>query len=244
MKRFLKAIKSHVFDHPLDEIIDTLEQEGPKEALKKGVPFLVAGAVAVCLLVLVLALLYAVRRTIWKIAVLVVICGMLWASYRENRKSTGPAATKQPSTEQYITVGNITKSAVKKVAPILALAPVHAESDIKAAKDERIIQHGRYWLFKYRFLKKSISTDIDTDSAQRVLQRELQTILDNENPAGFDKIRFIYGGVSECILQLARVTQDDLYLYLYCCYASEDYFAQREREVEQHDTADTDDIEF
>lgn len=244
MKRFLKAIKSHVFDHPLEEIVDTLEQDGPKEALKKGVPFLVAGAVAVCLLVLVLALLYAVRRTIWKIAVLVVICGVLWASYRENRKSTGPAVTKKPTMAQYITVGNIVKKAAKRVAPILELCPIYEETDIKVGKDERIVPHGKCWFMKYRFLKKSMIALVDVGIAQRALQSELRTVLENENPAGFDTVRFIYGGVDECILQVDHISQGDLYLYLYCCYASEDYFAQREREVEQHDTADTDDIEF
>lgn len=245
MNKHFQRLKKILIDRPLDKIMDTLEEEGPKQALRKGVPFLVAGAGGVCLLVLVVALMYKAREIIGNVIILSVVGAVFVASYRENRKpSISPSPPKAPTMEQYITVGNVTKPAVKKVAPILGLAPVYEESDIKAVKDERIIQHGRYWLFKYRFLKKSISTNIDTDTAQRVLQRELQTILDNENPAGFDKLRIIYGGVSECVLQLARITQDDVYLYLYCCYASEDYFAQREREAEQYDLVETNDIDF
>lgn len=64
MNKHIQRLKNILIDRPLDEIMDTLEQEGPKQAIKKGVPFLVAGTGAVGLLVLVLALLYAARGTI------------------------------------------------------------------------------------------------------------------------------------------------------------------------------------
>lgn len=245
MKRYFKRLKELIFYRPLDEVMDTLEQEGPKQALKKGAPFLIAGAGAVGFLALVLALLYAARGTIWKVSVLVVMGGVLWASYLENHKSAvGSAATKAPTTAQYVTVAGIVKLVAKRIGPVLGFAPIYEESDIKAAKDERIVPHGKCWLFKYRFLKKDSRTDIDEDTAKRALQSELRTVLENDNPAGFDKVRFVYGGADECILQVDRITQSDLYIYVYVCYASEDYFNQRKREVEQHDTADTGDIDF
>lgn len=247
MNKHIQRLKKILIDRPLDEIMDISEQEGPKQALKKSVPFLVAGVVSVGLLVMVLALIYTARGTIWKVAVLVVMGGVLVASYRENHRPTiGPATTKAPTMEQYITVGNIVKLAAKKVAATLGLVPIYEESDTKAAKGERIVPYGKCWLFKYRFLKKGTNAAIDTDTAHRALQTELQTVLDNENPAGFDKVRFMYGGAEECILQIARVTQGDVYLYIYVCYASETYFSQRENEQESGEdgTADTSDIDF
>ena len=244
MKKHMQRFKDLLIDRPLEEIADTLEQDGPAQALKKAVPFLVAVLVAVGLPVAaLLALLYAVRGTIWKVAVLVVMGGVLWASYLENHKSSmGPAATKEPTVEQYITVGNIVKIAAKRVAPMLELSQIYDETDIKAAKDERIVKHGKCWFFEYRLLKKNIAVTVEEGTAQRVFQSELRRVLDNENPAGLDKVRFVYGGAEECILQVDRVTQGDLYVYIHVCYASADYFSQREQEWGngQHDTTDTD----
>lgn len=244
MKKYFERFKDLIFDRPFEEIMDALEYEGPKEALKKSVPFLVAGAGGVCLLVLVLAFLYSARETIGRIIILIVVGVVFVASYRENHRPTGPAIIKAPTMEQYVTGGNILKLAAKRVAPMLELNQIYDESDVKAAKDERIVQSGKCWFLKYRLLKKNATVAIDEAVAQRVLQNELRMVLDNDNPAGFDRVRFVYGGVDECVLQVAHITQGDLYLYVYLCYASEEYFSQREREVEQHDTADTNDIDF
>ena len=244
MNKHFARFKELLIDRPLEEIENTLDHEGAAQAFKKAAPRLAVGLGAV---VLVLALLYAARRTIWNVVVIVVMAGVLWASYLENRKSAvGPATTKAPTMEQYITVGNIVKIAAKRVVPMLGLSQIFEESDIKAAKDERIVPCGKFWFLKYRLLKKNVSTVADESMIQRVLQSELRTVLDNDNPAGFDTVRFVYGGIDECVLQVDHVTQGSLYVYIYVCYASADYFSQREQEQENgaHDTADTSDIDF
>jgi len=169
MSKYFQRYKELLIDRPLEEIAATLEQEGAKQALKKAVPLLAVGLAAVGLLVLALALLWVVLGAFWKFIVPVLIVVVLVASYHENHKSSGGSAIiKEPTMEQYITVGNIVKMAAKRVAPLLGLSPVQEETDIKAAKDERIIPHGKCWLFKYRFLKKSGAADIDTDTAEQV----------------------------------------------------------------------------
>ena len=40
MKKYFERFKDLIFDRPFEEIMDALEYEGPKEALKKSVPFL------------------------------------------------------------------------------------------------------------------------------------------------------------------------------------------------------------
>lgn len=172
---------------------------------------------------------------------------VLAASAFENHKSSaGTGGIKKPTMEQYVTVGNIVKMTAKRVASTLELSQIYEETDIKAAKDERIVQDGNIWLFKYRLRKRNVETVIDTDTAEQVLQNELQAVLDNENPAGFDSVRFVYGGVDECILQIDRVSQSRAYAYVYCCYASNEYFAQVEQRQEggKNDATDTDDVEF
>lgn len=247
MNKRTKRFKQLIIDRPLDEIADTLEHEGAKQALEKAVPFLAVGLGTVGLVVLLLVLLYASLGVIGKIIAPLLVVAVLIASYFENKKSfVGSATIKEPTMEQYITVGNIVKMAAKRVAPVLELSTIFEETDVKAAKDERIVPKGKIWLFKYRLLKKSIRTIIDEGTAQRVFQNELQMVLE-ENPAGFDKVRFIYGGVDECILQVAHVSQGDLYIFIYLCYASEDYFFQREQERDQHgreNTGDTFDVDF
>jgi len=246
LNKHIQRFKNLIIDRPLVEIEDTLEQEGPKQAIKKAVPLLAAGLVAVVALVLVLAMVVTGLGALWKrIAVPVVIAVVIIASYLENRKSAvGPTVIKEPTMQQYVTVGNIVKMAAKRVAPSLGLSPIYEETDIKAAKDERIIPYGKCWLLKYRFLKKSGVEIVDTDIAEQVFSNEIQAVLDNENPAGFDTVRFVYGGVDESILQVDRVTQSRAYLYVYCCYASEDYFNQRKREDGENDETDTSDNEF
>lgn len=248
MNRHIKRFKNLIIDRPLEEIADTLEQDGPKQALKKSVPFLLAIVGTVGLLaVVLLALLYTVRKAIWNVIVLVVMGGVLWASYLENKSTTGPTATKEPTMEQYVTVGNIVKMAAKRVAPMLELGPIYEETDIKAVQEERIVPKGKIFLFKYRLPKKCVSTTIDELQFNRAFQHEIETVVYNYNPAGYDKVRFVNGGVDECVLQIDHVSQGDLYVYIYCCYTSADYFIQREQEREQlghENTADKGDIDF
>lgn len=67
MNKRTKRFKQLVFDRPLDEIADTLEHEGAKQALKKAVPFMAVGLGTVGLVVLLLVLLYASLGVIGKI---------------------------------------------------------------------------------------------------------------------------------------------------------------------------------
>lgn len=245
-KRF-QRYKYLLVDRHLDEVADAIECRKYRQALEMAVPLLVVGLGAVGLLVLLLDLLYTSLGLIGTIVTPALVIVVLVASYFENHKSSdGVTATKKPTLEQYITVGNIVKMAAKRVASTLDLSPVYEETDIKAAKDERIVPKGKVWLFKYLIRKISAETIIDTDTAQRVLQRELKMILDAENPAGFDKVRFVYGGVDECILQIDHISQEDSYVFLYCSFASEEFFKLREREREdgENDATNMDDAEF
>lgn len=246
--KHIKRFKELLIDRPLEEVENALDQGKPGQAMEKAVPLLAAGLVTVVVLVLVLVLVITALRSIWKrIAAPVLIAVVIAASYYENRKTpVESAVAKKPTMTQYITVGSIVKMAAKRIAPILELSPIYEETDIKAAKDERIVPHGRCWLFKYRFLKKSIATIIDTDIAAQAFQNEIQTVLDNDNPAGYDVVRCVYGGVEESVLQVDHMSQNKTYLYLYCCYASNEYFdlREQERKDEHDDTADTEDFEF
>lgn len=133
----------------------------------------------------------------------------------------------QPTMDTYRAVMDILRIAAKRVGPALGLASIHEDTPIKAEEDEQLIQNGAYWRMKYRLPKQNATTLLDESMVRRVLQREIQVVLETDNPGAFDKVRFVRGGSYECIIQIDKVHDYDAYCYIYAVIASEEYFKQR-----------------
>lgn len=132
-----------------------------------------------------------------------------------------------PTMDTYRAVMNILRIAAKLVGPALGLAPIYEDTSIMAEADETLIQNGAYWWMKFRLPKQNATTLLDENLIRRVLQREIQVVLETENPGAFDKVRFVRGGSYECIIQIDKVHDYDAYVYVYAVIASEEYFKQR-----------------
>lgn len=153
-----------------------------------------------------------------------------------------------PTMADYFKILDTIRPAVAEVASVLGLAPIDSTTDMAANGAERILQWGRVWGLKYKALKQK-SASIDVDLARRVIQQQVATVLDRENPSKLTEINFNhYGHLVPCI-QIDEIKDDDAYIYIYVVMASKTYFAQKEREARNrvstlHTETNTDDTDF
>ena len=129
--------------------------------------------------------------------------------------------------DTYNAVMDTLRIAAKRVGPALGLATIYEETDLRADPSEMILQNGVYWRMKYRLPKQNASNALDENLIHRVLQREIQVVLETENPGKFDKVRFVRGGSYECVIQLEKPIDNDAYCYVYAVIASDEYFRTR-----------------
>lgn len=154
----------------------------------------------------------------------------------------------RPTMADYFKILDTIRPAVAEVASVLGLAPIDSTTDMAANGAERILKWGRVWGLKYKALKQK-SASIDVDLARRVIQEQVATVLDRDNPSKLTEINFNhYGHFVPCI-QIDEIKDDDAYVFIYVVMASKTYFAQKEQEARKrvstlHTETNTDDTDF
>lgn len=83
------------------------------------------------------------------------------------------------------------------------------------------------WRLKYKLKKRKAGAEINRELMIRTLQAEVKTILNGDNPSGFQNINFNRGGSLEPVIQIDDVSNGDLYVFVHAVIASETYFRQR-----------------
>lgn len=176
------------------------------------------------------------------------ICFVAW----QTPQNTPPDSTKampKPTEEDYFKILKTIRPAVAEVASTLGLAPIDTRKDMAANEKERILQWGNVWGFKYKALKLSSTADIDVEQVRRVIQTQVATVLERDNPTKLVEKYYNYCGHLEPIIQIAEVKDDDAYIYIYAVMASGTYFKQVEQENDDrvstlHTQADASDTDF
>ncbi len=159
-----------------------------------------------------------------------------------------PEPLKKPTVEDYKVVLETIKPAAATVAQALGLAPIYGHTDISADPEEWILPWGKVWQMKFKLLKKDASAPIDTALCKRIIQAQVKSVLERENPSGLANVRFQWGGRMEPIIQIRDVSDGDAFVYLFAVIASAEYFNQKS-EWENRSRllttgADTDDVDF
>lgn len=149
-----------------------------------------------------------------------------WRYYRRTHPIQIGGPLPPPTMSDYFAVLETLRPALAEIAQALGLAPVYSHSDMAVDAEERILPYGRVWVMKYKALKPSAAVSIDEALCKRVLQAQVKTVLERDNPSGFAEIRFQRGGSFEPIIQINKVKDGDAYAYIFVALASKEYFKQ------------------
>lgn len=142
-------------------------------------------------------------------------------------KTVEDTPIEQPTESDYFAVLETLRPAVAEVAQALGLAPVHSHTDMAADSEERILPLGNVWRFKYKTPKLNVSSVLDTDICKRIIQAQVKTVLERDNPSGLSSVRFQLGGSFVPIIQIDDVKGGDAFIYIFAVIASEAYFRQK-----------------
>lgn len=159
-----------------------------------------------------------------------------------------PTPLHKPTPEDYQAVLATVKPALATVAPALGLAPIYEHTDISADPEEQILPWGKVWRMKFKVLKQSATTPIDKELCRSVIQAQIKSVLERDNPSGLANTRFQRGGTFVPIIQLDEVLPGDAFVYLFVVIASQEYFQQKtdwqNRKNMLPTGADMDDLDF
>ena len=86
---------------------------------------------------------------------------------------------------------------------------------------------GKVWRMKFKVLKQTATSPIDKDLCRSVIQAQIKSVLERENPSGFVNVRFQRGGTFVPIIQVDEVLPGDAFVYLFIAIASQEYFQQK-----------------
>lgn len=176
------------------------------------------------------------------------LAACLYSAKQQFFSTREPEPSHKPTPEDYRAVLETVKPAVAAVAPALGLAPVYGHTDISADPEEWILPWGKVWRMKYKLLKQNANIPVDTALCARVIQAQLKTVLERENPSGLASVRFQWGGRMEPIIQVSSVTDGEAFLYVFTSIASAEYFKQKSEWESRGNLlatgADTDDEDF
>lgn len=155
-------------------------------------------------------------------------------------------AMPKPTSQDYFKILETVRPAVAEIASTLGLAPIDNHTDMAADGPERILQWDKVWGLKYK-ARKLTTANIDVEQACRVIQAQVGTVLDRDNPSKLSEINFNYYGQLVPVIQIAEVKDDDAFIYIYVVMASDTYFKQKEAEKRAstlHIQTDTSDGDF
>ena len=182
------------------------------------------------LCVLLLIWLYRSRNAIFAAVSLPLLIVLAIASYRANHKSE---VADKPDPKDYVLIEGVIKRAARGVGPALGLATLYDYSDISVSPDKWMVPRGKYWVFAYRLPKRDATKAMeDTETICRILQKEVEFVLENTRPAGFAKTSETYEWGEESIIQIDEVIDADAYLIVYCAVADKVYFDERRKRKE------------
>lgn len=159
-----------------------------------------------------------------------------------------PAPLHKPTPEDYQAVLATVKPALATVAQALGLAPIYEHTNISADPEEQVLKWGKVWRMKFKVLKQDAATSIDKELCRSVIQAQVKSVLERDNPSGFSDVRFQRGGTFVPIIQVDEVLPGDAFVYLFVAIASQEYFQQKadwqSRKNVLSIAADTDDLDF
>lgn len=159
-----------------------------------------------------------------------------------------PAPPQKPTPEDYRAVLATVKPALATVAPALGLAPIYEHTDIAADPEEQILPWGKVWRMKFKVLKQNAAAAVDKELCRSVIQAQVKSVLERNNPSGFANTRFQRGGTFVPIIQVDEVLPGDAFVYLFVVIASQEYFQQKtdweNRKNVLPTETDTDDLDF
>ena len=192
---------------------------------------------------------YVEKHTLGVLIVACIAGAVSYYVYKFSNASdpTPVKAMAMPTSQDYFKILETVRPAVAEIASALGLAPIDNHTDMAADGPERILQWGKVWGFKYKALKQSSTANIDVEQARRVIQTQVGTVLDQDNPSKLTEINFDHYGHFVPVIQIAEVKDDDAYIYIYVVMASHTYFKQKEAENRAstlHTEADASDTDF
>ena len=138
-----------------------------------------------------------------------------------------PAPLHKPTPEDYQAILVTVKPALATVAQALGLAPIYEHTDISADPEEQVLKWGKVWQMKFKVLKQNAAASIDKELCRSVIQAQVKSVLERDNPSGFSNVRFQRGGTFVPIIQVDEVLPGDAFVYLFVAIASQEYFQQK-----------------
>jgi len=186
------------------------------------------------------------------VGVFLVSCIIGFGAYAAYKASLAPAPAPlkdmpQPTISDYFKILETVRPAVAEVASALGLAPIDSHTDMAANGPERILKWGKVWGFKYKARKLAATTNVDVEQARRVIQTQIATVLDRDNPSKLTETNYNYYGQLVPVIQISEVRDDDAFIYLYVVMASDSFFKQKDAETRGntlHTEEDADDADF
>lgn len=171
----------------------------------------------------------------------------LYAAYKASRAPVPIKTMPKPTMKDYFKILETIRPSVAEIASTLGLAPIDNHTDMAADGAERILSWGKVWGFKFKARKLSATTKIDVEQARRIIQAQVATVLDRDNPSKLTEINYNYYGQLMPVIQINEVRDDDAYIYIYVVMASDTYFKQVEAEKRAstlHTETDASDTDF
>lgn len=211
-----------------------------------------------CFLIIVWAVIFIILSLLFLMVTiqhmpLVTIGGFLAAAMysgvlKVNSETPEEPPIDQPTEADYFAVLETIRPAVAEVAQALELAPVYSHTDMAADSEERILPWGKVWRLKYKAPKKNAAIAIDTVLCKRIIQAQVKTVLERDNPSGFSAVRYQYGSSFVPIIQIDEIKDGDIFIYIFATIASEAYFKQKSAWSNRRNVlaikGDADDIDF
>lgn len=154
----------------------------------------------------------------------------------------------KPTESDYYAVLQTLRPAVAEVAGALGLAPIYSHTDMAVDPEERIIPGIYFWGMKYKVPKRGVTDTIDEEQARRIIQAQVKTVLERDNPSRFTETRYNHHGSFEPLIQIDEVQDGEAYINIFAVIASETYFKNRKvtggGAATLHTQAATDDTDF
>ena len=152
-----------------------------------------------------------------------------YAIIHSQEEQKNPKWEPEPTEADYFAVLDTLRPAMAEVAPALDLAPIYSYTDMAADPEERIIPGIYFWGLYYKAPKQKVTDKIDEAMARRVIQAQVKTVLERDNPSRFTEIRYNNHGTFEPTIQIDEVLDCEAYIHIYVVMASDTYFKNRKK---------------
>lgn len=144
----------------------------------------------------------------------------------------------KPSERDYFRALDTLRPAAAQIAGALGFASIDTFTDMLPKAEDRIKQWGRCWLIVYKIPKANASVEIDKPMVKRVLEEQMDAVVQGDNPSGYAELCFPWHGVDKPILLVHDVIDRDIYVYVFIVKASREYFEDKEAADERKSRED------